>query len=277
MIARIAGAVTRGTLVALVVAMPSLLLAGYMSDTSEMVVLIAILAGVLTFAEYNTDFPSFIEFRDAPPVNRIRFIALFVMFASLSLAAKHQFEPTAITGLVHHIGGLIGRFADFPFSPVRLVLLLLPEGTAEQTINSVRIAAGVTYTTAVVSVLFFLFSVRVLGWPISSGAFNVWVNLPLFDPTTGGDVVHRLQRDGRINIIVGFLLPFIFPALIKIASEIVDPISLDSPLTVIWCLSAWAFLPASMVMRGIAISRISDLIREKRRRVYASAESMQAA
>ena len=27
------------------------------------------------------------------------------------------------------------------------------------------------------------------------GSFNVWINLPTFDPTTGGDVVERLERD----------------------------------------------------------------------------------
>ena len=35
----------------------------------------------------------------------------------------------------------------------------------------------------------FLFLVRVLGWPSRNGSFNVWVNLPLFDPTAGGDVL----------------------------------------------------------------------------------------
>ena len=30
-------------------------------------------------------------------------------------------------------------------------------------------------------------------------------------------------------------------------------------------MSAWAFLPASLFMRGIAMGRIADMIREKRR------------
>ena len=30
-------------------------------------------------------------------------------------------------------------------------------------------------------------------------------------------------------------------------------------------MSAWAFLPASLFMRGIAMIRIADMIREKRR------------
>ena len=55
------------------------------------------------------------------------------------------------------------------------------------------------------------------------------------------------------------------------------PIALTDPQTLIWTVSAWAFLPASMVMRGVAMARIAELIEEKRRRVYANAEAMQTA
>ena len=277
MFARITGAALRGILVALLVATPSLLLPGFTSDATEMVALLAILAGAITFAEYNTEFPSFIEFRDAPPLNRMRFIALFMMFFMLTIIAKHSYEPTTLTGLFAGLGGLIGYCTDFPFSPVRLMTLALPPDAMAYTVSSVRIAAGVSYVIALITVLSFLFAVRVLGWPTSSGAFNVWVNLPLFDPTTGGDVVRRLQRDGRINIVVGFLLPFIIPAVIKLASDFINPVSLTDPQTLIWTISAWAFLPASMVMRGVAMARIAELIEEKRRRVYANAEAMQTA
>ena len=102
------------------------------------------------------------------------------------------------------------------------------------------------------------------------------VNLPLFDPTSGGDVLERLQRDARINIALGFLLPFIIPAVVKAASDLIDPISLENPQSLIWTISAWAFLPASMIMRGIAMSRVAEMIEDKRRRTYAD-ENMQAA
>lgn len=277
MIARITGAAMRGILVALLVATPSLLLPSYTSNATEMVALLALIAGALTFAEYNTEFPSFVEFRDAPPLNRMRFIALFLMFFTLTIIAKHSYEPTALTGLVAGFGGMIGHLTDFPYSPVRLVLLILPADASQSMIDNVRVAAGFSYTVALITMIVFLFQVRVRGWPTSRGAFNVWVNLPLFDPTAGGDVVQRLQRDARINVVLGFLLPFIIPALVKLAADLIDPISMNDPQTVIWTMSAWAFLPASMVMRGIAMGRIAELIEEKRRRVYANAEAMQTA
>lgn len=242
-----------------------------------MVALLALLAGALTMLEYNSEFPSFVEFRDAPPLNRMRFIALFAMFLLLTLIAKHDYEPSALTGMLSAFGTTVGNWTDFPYSPVRLVILMLPADALPSTVQSVRVAAGLAYVIALATIAAFLFAVRILNWPISQGPFNVWVNLPLFDPTTGGDVVYRLQRDGRTNMIVGFLLPFIIPAMIKLASDLIDPISMDNPQTLIWTMSAWAFLPASMIMRGVAMLRIAELIEEKRRRAYANAETMQAA
>ncbi|MEM7320551.1 MAG: hypothetical protein AAF408_16215, partial [Pseudomonadota bacterium] len=144
-------------------------------------------------------------------------------------------------------------------------------------VSAVRISASVAYIIALLTVGWFYVAIRVRGWPTSNGAFNVWVNLPLFDPTAGGDVVYRLQRDGRINVIVGFLLPFLIPAAVKAASDFVNPVALDNPQTMIWTIAAWAFLPASMIMRGMAMLRVADLIEEKRRRTYANAEAIQTA
>ncbi len=267
----------RAVLVALLIATPFLLLPGIASGATEMVVLVAMMAAALTFIEYNSVYPSFVEFRDAPPINRMRFISLFSMVFILTLICKHIYEPTGMTRIIAGVGELAARAVDFPYSPVRLVTLMLPEGTAEPTVQAVRLTSAIAYVIALITICAYLFAVRVFGWPINNGAFNVWVNLPLFDPTGGGDVVQRLQRDGRINVIFGVLLPFMIPAVIKIAAELIDPVTMENPQTLIWMISAWAFLPASMLMRGIAMLRISELIEEKRRRAYANAEALQTA
>ncbi len=120
--------------------------------------------------------------------------------------------------------------------------------------------------------LIFAALVRMHDWPVRRSAFNVWINLPLFDPTAGGDVICRLKRDARFNVALGFLLPFLIPAVMKAATAIADPITLGDPQTLIWTMTAWAFLPASLMMRGIALGRIAELIEEKRRRAYAQAQ-----
>ncbi|MFV0515130.1 MAG: hypothetical protein ACK5MY_16100 [Jhaorihella sp.] len=267
----------RALLVALLVATPSILLPGNTSDAPEIVLLVAIIAAMLTFAEYNSNFPSYVGFRDAPPLNRMRFTALFVMVLCLSLITKHRFEPTNLTAIFAGFGVLIGNWADFPYSPVRLVVLMLPEGASALSVQSVRVAASISYIIALITVVAFLFTVRVRGWPTGNGAFNVWVNLPLFDPTTGGDVVGRLKRDGRLNVITGVLLPFLIPAVIKAGSELIWQLPLTEPRTMIWTICAWAFVPASMILRGIAMMRIAELIEKKRRRTYANTDAVPVA
>lgn len=262
-------AVARGILVATLIMTPALVLPGLASDSTQVVLLVALLAAVLTFVEYNSAFPSIVEFRDAAPFNRLRFASLFATVFLLSAILKGMTSPTLLTTALTSIGTIIGNAIDFPYSPVRLVVLMLPEDASYETVSFVRTAAGLAYMISLIAMTAFLILVRVLNWPARSGAFNVWVNLPLFDPTAGGDVLERLQRDARINIALGFLLPFLVPAMVKLASDLLDPISLQNPQTLIWTISAWAFLPASIIMRGIAMGKIADMIEEKRKRTYA--------
>ena len=272
------GAATRGFLVALLIATPALLLPGVAADSSQITVLVALLAFSLTFVEYNSNFPSIVEFRDAAPFNRLRFLTLFFTVFLLSVLQKGLTEPTLLTAGLTSLGTILGNTLDFPYSPVRLIVLMLPEDADADLVALIRTSAGFAYLISLLAMGVFVVLVRFLGWPIRNGAFNVWVNLPLFDPTAGGDVMHRLLRDARINIALGFLLPFVIPAVVKGTSDLIIPITLQTPQTLIWTISAWAFLPASMIMRGIALNRVAELIQDKRRRAYADAQdTLQAA
>ena len=271
MIARITGAAARGILVALLLATPALLLPNIAKDSSQVVMLMAMLAGFLTFAEYNSKSPNIVEFRDAAPFNRLRFVALFTAVFMLSLIAKDKSDPTAVTNALTSLGLIVGNAIDFPYSPVRLIVLMLPNTSENDVVSAVRTSASLSYLISLITMTAFLILVRVLNWPSRKGAFNVWINLPLFDPTAGEDVLVRLRRDARFNIAFGFLLPFFIPAVVKMAADLIHPITLENPQTLIWTMSAWAFLPASMIMRGIAMSKIADMIGEKRRRTYANA------
>jgi len=272
-VSRLTSAVVRAALMALLIAVPSLMLPDVSADTTQIVVLVAILAFLLTLTEYFSQYPSIVEFRFAPPFNRLRFIALFVTVLLLSLIMAGKNVPSNLSTLVTQVGTLLGTAIDFPYSPVRLVVLMMPADSSPELLSSVRTAAGISYMVSLVALFIFVSMVRLFGWPTRKGAFNVWINLPLFDPTAGGDVLQRLKRDAGLNIVLGILLPFLIPAVVKAAAELIDPISMDNPQTLIWTMSAWAFLPASMIMRGIAMSRVADLIAEKRLRTYAEAKA----
>lgn len=277
MFARIIGAAIRGILVALLIAMPSLLLPVSATESPEIIVFMALLGGALTFAEYFSSFPSFVEFRQAPPLNRMRFLSLFAMIGLLSLLARHPLDPTGLTALVHEIAMRLGAGMDFAYSPVQLTTLMMPANVPDETVLAVRSAAGIAYPITAISIAGFALAIRIGNWPLSNGAFNVWVNLPLFDPTTGGDVVTRLQRDGRINMVIGVLLPFAIPAAVKLASGLIDASIFAAPQTLIWTVSIWAFVPASMIMRGLALLRVAELIAQKRRAAYADPDILQTA
>lgn len=242
-----------------------MLLPGTSSDAAQIVMLVAIFAAALTFFEYASSYPGLVEFRDAPPFNRIRFGSLLLTVVCLSLMLQGSMAPTALSAFVGKIGSVVGQVIDFPYSPVRLVVLMLPSEAPISHIRLVRDTAGIAYFISLFTLALFVVLQRVQRWPTRAGTFNVWVNLPTFDPTAGGDVVERLERDARFNIALGFLLPFLTPAVIKSATSLFGAVTLENPHTLIWTVAAWAFLPASLFMRGIAMARIAALITEKRK------------
>ncbi len=265
MVSKLAGALLRAILIVVVIALPSMMVPGTNSDTAQIVALIALCAGALTLFEYAATYPGLVEFRDAPPFNRIRYFSLFAMVFTLSIVVRGKTDPTTLTEFVTLVGTLIGQAIDFPYSPVRLVVLMLPDGASVADISMMRTAAGTTYLISLISLAIFIYALRASRWP-SNGAFNVWVNLPTFDPTAGGDVVARLERDARFNIALGFLLPFITPAVIQAASSLFGSVSVANNQTMIWTIAAWAFLPASLFMRGIAMGRVANMISSERRK-----------
>lgn len=247
------------------IALPSVILPGVSADTRQMVTLVALFAGVLTVVEYNAVYPGLIEFRDAPPFNRIRYTMLLSMIVTLSVICSDQGDVSSVTRLLQAISVVAGEAMDFPYSPTRLLVLMVYDGATAGEVGLVRATAGMAYLISLVGMAFFVVILKLVGWPSRSQAFNVWVNLPTFDPTSGGDVVDQLDRDARVNITLGFLLPFVVPTIIKLASGGFEPLMLASAQTMIWTIIAWAFLPASLLMRGIAMGRIADMIRQKRR------------
>jgi hypothetical protein len=262
---RLTGALVRAFLVVIVIATPALILPGLGADGKQVVALVALFCAALTFFEYASVYPGLVEFRDAPPFNRIRYISLLITVLLLSAVVANTESTGTFTLFVEAIGGAIADSIDFSYSPVRLLVLLLPETTAPDHVEMVRTAAGLSYMISLITLGYFVLILRTLAWPNRSGGFNVWVNLPTFEPTAGGDVVRRLRRDAVFNVALGFLLPFLIPVTIKAASGVFAPIALESAQTIVWTITAWAFLPASLFMRGIAMGRIASMLDEQRK------------
>jgi len=277
MFSRLTGAIFRALLMAALIATPYLLLPANETDASQIVAFLALVAAAFTLVEYNAAAPSLVEFRDARPFNRLRFLALFGIVFAFSTIQRGEIEATTLTRVMDALGARLGGLIDFPYSPVRLVVLMMPENASQALVAEVRTAAGVSYVMSLLMLAVFWLTLRLGGWPAREGGFNIWVNMPTFDPMAGGDIVERLQRDAQFNLILGFLLPFIIPAVVKLASDTFDPVSLADPHTLIWTMSAWAFLPASLLMRGLALHRVARMIAAQRARAMGAEKGLQPA
>lgn len=264
MISQLFGAFVRAIFVATLIAMPSLVLPGVGSGAKDISLVFALIGAALTLFEYGSSHPGLVEFRFAPPFNRIRFISLFLTILLLVMMFRGEVGGSEITRTVYEIGGLIGEAMDFPFSPVRILTSLLTSDGTSANYDIVRSAAGISYVVSLISLAVFAIFIRLLAWPLGRGNFNVWINLPTFDPASGYDVEDRLTRDARVNVIFGFTLPFLLPLVGEVSSAYYDFTSLNNSQTLIWTVAVWAFLPASLFMRGIAMGKIAQLIRRKR-------------
>nr|WP_216365032.1 MULTISPECIES: hypothetical protein [unclassified Roseobacter] len=267
-ISQLVGAVVRAILVLVVISTPSLLIPGTSEETTQIVTLIGLFAAVFTFSEYASTYPGLIEFRDAQPYNRVRMVSVFIALFALSVVVSAG-DVSTLSLVINATGFIIAEALDFPFSPLRVLMGQLPPDVDPRTAAEIEIMAGLSALIGLLTLSIFAILVRLQQWPNRRSAFNVWINLPTFDPTTGGDIVTRLLRDARVNIILGFALPYILPVLASVGAAQLEMSILDSPQTLVWTITAWMFLPVTMFMRGMAMGRVADMINSRRKRLVA--------
>jgi hypothetical protein len=270
---RLVGAIVRAIFIAVVILTPSLLVPGSNADGAQTVMLVALAFAMITAFEYGAKYPGLIEFRDAPPFNRIRIVSLFLMLFGVSVISATGSDGSTLAMVISALGFLVGRVLDFPFSPLRLVLEQLPAGVDPSVAFRIQAMAGLSVLVTLLSLFLFSALIRLEHWPHRRSAFNVWVNLPTFDPTAGGDVVKRLARDGQVNIIFGLFAPFFIPVVAVMGANQLQMPVLGSPQMMVWMVTLWMFLPLSLVMRGQAMLRIARMIRARRARLVAGLDA----
>ena len=258
-------AVLRAGFMSLLVALPQILLGHGTPGSRQLVALFALMAGLFTFSEYAARSPSLVEFRDARPYNRIRVVALLAAIVLASLALhEHRLGP--VLQVLHRAAEAFGAAMDLPYSPVHLMVRTLPADTDPHVVDQVRAAVALAYAVSLLMIASFAAAIRWANWP-GRGGFNVWVNLPQFDPTAGGDVVERLQRDAHVNLLLGILLPLIAPLTANLLAVPFAGTTLTEPAALVWMVVAWAFIPANLAMRGLAFNRLAWLIAAHRARL----------
>ena len=269
MLPRLVAALLRAAIVMLAVSMPSLLLPGTSREGAELVVLVALVLGIFTAVEYASTYPALIEFRDAPPFNRVRLFALVAILFCVSLVARGD-TASSLVLVLNALGLLVGHALEFPGSPMAALIHHLSNDAAPVSQVQAKIMAGLALFITLVALCSFSILLRSEAWPHPGRAFNVWINLPTFDPTTGRDVVGRLIWDARVNLFFAFTITFILPSLGVMMSGHLGLDSVTSAHALVWGITLWMFLPLSLVMRALAMMRIAAMIRDRRARLVAS-------
>lgn len=159
---------------------------------------------------------------------------------------------------------LTAHVSDVPYSPVRLLILSARDDLPQVFQEQLRLSAALAYTIAVLAVAGFVMVIRFAGWPDMRDGFNLWTNLPTFDPIAQGDVVERLTRIAHVNLMLAFLVPFLIPAGFGLIGGPWSLGQVPAYAAIIWVVTGWAFVPASLGMRGVALLRVAHIISQQR-------------
>lgn len=264
MLARLPGALARALLVIVVVSAPAFLLPNVSQSALEISLIIALIAAAFTVFEYASSHPGLIDFRFAPPYNRIRYftfasLVFLLIFFCRAMSNEDPFSPDIV-----RLADKAAAFLNVPLSPVNIAVDMVGSDGDDAFKLLIERAAALSYTVAFASLAFFALVLWMFKWPVSRHNFNLWVNLPTFEPSSGRDVERRLRRDGVINVLLGIGLPYLLPALVSRSGGWFDPSVLANFQPLIWGCVLWAFLPASLMIRGAALLKVAYLVKKSR-------------
>jgi hypothetical protein len=263
---RLVGAVIRSLLVVIVVATPAFLLPNASVASQEISLIIGGIAAAFTLFEYASTHPGLIDFRFAPPYNRVRFTAFAVQVLGLVFLCRATEGLDSFSASLLALSDRAVGLLSFPMSPVNIAGDLLALGESEQFVTLIKRAAAISFIITFLSLAFFAVLLWLFRWPVGRRDFNLWVNLPTFEPGYGRDVERRLQRDGVINILVGLAFLYLLPVFLSRTSGWFDPSVLVNYQPLVWGATFWAFVSGSLVIRGAAILKVAYLVRRARGR-----------
>ena len=264
MFARLIGALFRAALVLIIISAPALLLPDTSITSQEIALLLGGLVAAFTLFEYASTHPGLIDFRFAPPYNRIRFLAFSMQILSLIFLCRAVEGHDSFSPDILALADQMVAVLDVPLSPVRLASEMIGAGEDPGLVSLVARAAALSFFVTFCSLVFFAAFLWLFRWPVGRRDFNLWVNLPTFEPGYGRDVERRLRRDGLINLLAGITVLYLLPVLVSRTSGWFNPSVLNNYQPLVWGVTLWAFVSGSLVIRGAAILKVGMLVRRSR-------------
>lgn len=253
---RLVTGLSRAFLVLVFIAFPAFLLPESTRTGQEVSLIIGALLALFTMFEYASSHPGLIDFRFAPPYNRFRFLTFAVLVVALVFLCRADAGTDSFSADYLAMTDRLVAIFSVPLSPVVLAESLV--GTGQNPL--VERAAALSFAIALGSTVFFTLYVWVFRWPAERDGFNLWVNLPTFDPSVGQDIAWRLRRSGLLNIIVAMALPYTTLSIASRGGGWFDPEALSNYQSLVWGFLFWAFMPVVLINRGSSMLKIAWLI-----------------
>jgi len=250
----------RAAMVFLLVLLPALMLTATAIPDPTFIFLLALFSSVFIFFEYSADAPVMIEFRDARPYNRLRFLCVAIILLGETAVVNLNTNAGAASQLIFSMGALTYYVLDFGISPLRLMASLLASGETGMAPPVIKAAVGFVFLSSFVGVALFVVVLRVSEWPSHCRMLNLWVNLPTFEATIGTNPLRRLDRIARVNFFLGGILPFLVPMVSILGLRFFDASFSISLHTAVWVIALWGIVPTVYIMRGLVIERLTDIM-----------------
>ena len=244
----------------LIIAAPAFLLPDVSLAAQEITLVVAGIAAAFTIFEYASTHPVLIDFRFAPPYNRMRFAIFGAQVLALVFLCRAHAGQDAFSGPYLGLAEQVTDLVAFPYSPVSFGAGIITSRAAPGFEALVTQAAALSFVVTVVPLVLFSVVLWLMGWPVKRQDFNLWINLPTFEPVYGSEVPRRLTRDGRVNLIAVIVALYVLPVLLAEIGGMYGLLREFDYQPVVWGATLWAFLSGSLLIRGLAILKIAHLV-----------------
>ena len=255
------GAIIRALLVVIVVAIPSLLLPSASRGAVEFSLVIGAIIGFFTIFEYGSTNPGFVDFRFAPPYNRFRAFTITSQIVFVTLICR-SVELNLHDAAVLEWAQSVGYFLDFKYSPVsEAINIVLSEASFSSTTAILLVySISMSFALGVGGTLIFAIVLWVFKWPQDRLEFNLWANMPTFQPSEGTSLTKRLRRDAIFNIILAIVLIYALPYIPMYGFDWLTVDIFENNQALVWATTLWVFVPTTLLARAAAMLKIARVI-----------------
>ncbi len=259
---RLFGAILRALWVVVVAAIPSLLLPSASQGALEFALIIGAIVGMFTFFEYGSTAPGFVDFRYAPPYNRFRAFTIAMQVVMITLVCRAVELGLSDSALVDWAQQAV-QILDFKYSPVSMAIDNILTDSHFSDTSAILLVYSVTTSfvvgvgmTLALSLLLWLFA-----WPRDRENFNLWANLPTFQPSDDVAIHKRLRRDAYFNIVLGVALIYALPFIPKYGFDWFTVDIFENNQVMLWATTLWVFISTSLFARALAMLKIAQILR----------------